>query len=1465
MLFSACEHTNDQSFGPNVLGCRGDFDFTIKFEQLFFSLTPAAIFILASLWRIYLLVSRPTIVGAPLLRLAKLAVLISYASLELSLLILVTLLSFGADSVDIISSILRLAAALCMVGLSYFDHSRSPRPSVLLSVYLFWTLLFDIAQVRTYWLASTTRPEVAYSAIFTAAFAMKVVMLLLEAQPKRKWVDWDSKDHSPEETSGIYSLGVYSWLNHLFLEGYNKVLGMQDLYPLDQTLAANRVSQRFTKILEQEKLKGNKINLIRVLVKTLAVPLVLPIAPRLAWIGFKFCQPLFIQSLTEHLEHPDALSKSNVSYGYIGASVFIYSCIAISVAFYGYFYHRNLFMLRACLVTAIYTKATDVRVAGEGENASLTLMSTDIERIMLGFRALHEVWADLLEVGLASWLLYNLLGVAFIAPIAILLVCTGGVSVMMQFMGAGQKAWMAGVQKRVGLTSGVIANMKNIKISGLTSPIARYIEKLRADELRASSTFRKMLLGCSTFAYIPMLLSPAVTFAVAHKSLGASQLFTSLSYLLLMTVPLNELFEALPMLVAALTCLHRIQEFLQSEARDDFRTISVARKNDLEKPPETQLDDVPAVTIKNGNFGWQSDKWVLNNIDIEVPRGSLTMVVGPIASGKSSLCQALLGEIPYHQGTVSIATNYPRLGYCDQTPFLSNSSIKDNIVGYSPFNAERYAEIIDATMLNVDFETLPQADRTNVGSNGITLSGGQKQRVSLARCLYLESDLLIMDDVFSGLDADTEDQVFQRVFGVNGILRRRRATVILCTHSVRHLPAAAHVIALGSSGNVIEQGSFEDLLANQSYVHSLGVKHSSTSQTPSENVESDDNTTEPQLNLLREVSTQAPIPEGNNDRARIAGDKSAYKVYMKSMGLPLAISLFVCGAAVGFFDNFQTIWLKYWSDAAVATNPPHPFGYYAGIYAAFEVSNLLSLLSLGILLYITVINRSGKSLHRDALKTLVHAPLSFFTKTDQGIVTNLFSQDLNLIDTELPSSLLSVIYTAFVALGQAAVVATSSPYLLISYPLLGGILYGIQKFYLRTSRQLRLLDLEAKSPLYTHFLDTAKGIVTLRAFGFTGEDQAKNAYLLDRSQRPAYLLTMIQQWLTFVLNVVVGIIAVLLTTLAVRLSSNSGFTGASLVTLMAFGGLLSSAVVFYTQLETSLGAISRLKSFDKTATSEDKPGEDIIPPEEWPQRGEINLEGVSASYGTEEPTETPTLALKNIQLNIRRGEKVAICGRTGSGKSSLIALLLKLLDPITSTSDRVHIDNTALHLVDRSTLRQRIIAIPQDTVFLPDGSTFLENLDPFHASSATDAQAVLEVSGLWPFVRERGGLEAGLLVNTLSQGQRQLFSLARAVLRRRIRARSLGFGGGGSEGGVLLLDEVSSSVDQETEKAMQEVIRGEFREYTVVAVSHRLDMIMDYDRVVVMDKGEIVEEGNPEELARRAGTRFGELWSLGGK
>ncbi|KAM0814101.1 hypothetical protein AB5N19_14103 [Seiridium cardinale] len=1447
-----------------------DFDFNVQFEQLFFSIIPSVLFIVTSLWRTLSQARKPTVANAPAFQLIKLGAIATYVGLELSLLILVAVGSFHVTTMFIVAAVLKLLSALFMITLSLVDHSKSPRPSVLLSSYLFLTLLLDAAQARTLFLSSNEKPEMTYSSLFSAAMALKAGILLLEAQRKSRWISWDEKEHSPEETSGIFSLGVFFWLNKMFLEGYRKVLTIKDLYPLDASMNGKLIYDEFSRNMDYAKMKGDKYGLVKVLARTLKVPLLLPVAPRLARLGFTFCQPFFIEKLLDHLSQPEI--DANVSYGFIGASILIYSGIAVSTALSGYFHHRMRTMARSILVTEIYIKATKARIGTGDDSAALTLMGADMERIKVGFKSLHDMWASIIQAILAAWMLYTRIGIAFVVPMGLVIVCFGGLAVLMRFTGDSQRFWMARVQKRVGLTATVISSMKNLKISGLSVPVGNFVQRLRVEELAAGIRLRRIFIIAAIFGYTPLMISPPLTFAFAQGTLNVSKIFTSLSYLLLLTNPLSEIIRNIPQLISGLACIGRIQTFLECETREDFRQVLTDMERDPEKTQggieaSSESDSNPAhpIVIKDGRFGWETGKFSLQNINTRVAKSSLTIVVGPIGSGKSTFCKALLGEIPFSEGSVILSTRIPHIGFCEQTAFLSNGSIKDNIVGFSQVDNVRYNEVIEAAALPFDFTTLPQGDRTNIGSDGITLSGGQKQRVALARALYLQSDLLVLDDVFSGLDVDTEEQVFRQVFGPDGLLRRRRTTVILCTHSVRHIRTADHIIALGRR-TIVEQGSFEQLMAGQGYVQRLGLNDSSDGDTPPERSTSQTRVQGTQPKLLHRTTTNTSSVAPVMNESRRFGDKTIYKHYFKSMGLFLAACCLFFATLWGFFTNFPTIWLTFWTDDIESGHPTHDSTYYAGIYGLLQVSAMISLFMLGVSLFIISVKRAGANLHQEALRTLIRAPLRFFTKTDTGVVTNLFSQDLNIIDTELPDATLNTLFCVAQAAGQAAIMLTSSPYLAISYPFLGALLYIVQRFYLRTSRQLRFLDLETKSPLYTHFLDTLKGVTTIRAFGFVAEDIQKNARLIDLSQRPAYLLLMIQSWLNFVLDLVVMFMAAILTTLAVLLHSKSGFAGASLVTLMSFGDTLSGIVTFYTALETSIGAIARLRTFNQDVKPEDREEEDILPPEEWPQTGVVELNGVSADYNAgDENADTPSLALRDIHLTIESGEKVAICGRTGSGKSSLIALLLKLLDPVADTAGNVIIDGTPLHRISRPALRQRIIAVPQEAVFLPDGSTFQANIDPSDGSTPEECQSVLEAVGFWSFVQERGGLDAGMSAGTLSAGQRQLMSLGRALLRRRIRARNLGMGGGGSEGGILLLDEVSSSVDHETERVMQDIIKAEFKNYTVIAVSHRLDMIMDFDRVVVMDTGEVVEIGNPMALAGKAETRFGDLVRAGVK
>ncbi|KAF4635233.1 hypothetical protein G7Y89_g2874 [Cudoniella acicularis] len=1475
MDFSGCLH--DKSLGPLIQGCRSDFKFTIKFEQIFFSIVPAAVFIALCLPRMVYLVRRPPVVDSTFLRCAKLVAISVYAALQLSLLVLGSVKAGKFGAFFVTSTALTFVSTLFMFGVSYLEHSRRRRPSILLIVFLSFTLLLDVAQAGTLWLASTRIDEIIFVRLFTFAITIKLVLILLESQRKSKWALWDTTRHSPKETSSLFDLGALVWLYRLFFIGYRKTLTLDDLLPLGRNMASEALQAKLADNFQLDHRLGQKHRLAKALAKSLAFPLLLPIGPRIAMAAFQFCQPFLINSLLDYLQQLKGGNSSNSANGLIGATILVYAGIATSGALYWYFQERAMYMARGALASAVYRKVINSKLSAGDDTAALTLMSADIERIIMGCLNLHEFWANAIQVVLSCWLLSLKLGAAAATPFVVIICCVICSAFLSKLNGPRQKAWMEKIQKRVGLTANVIGQMKYLKMSGLAAPVEKSIQNMRIDELKSASRFRTVMTIAAVIANIPLSISPIIAFAFASRTLNITTVFTSISYILLLATPLSMLFQMIPTFLAAFTCLGRIQEFLEKESRFDYRKSVPTCPSDNQGQNVGEKGDLaaisaPMIKISEGGFGWQADKLYLADSKLEIPSSQLTMVIGPVASGKSTLCKALLGEAPVAHGQIFMGHYSGRIGYCDQTPYLSNATIQENILGFAPFNRKRYNDVLEATMLKPDLDLLPLGNETKVGSNGITLSGGQKQRISIARALYLDSNLLIFDDILSGQDADTEEQIFRHVFSPSGLLRRRKTTVVLFTHAVRHLRSADKIVALGSNGSLVEQGTFQDLLANNKYVSSLGVEvlnnaHTEVSIKPTGAALS----TRPQPPRF---PTEKPVaPNDEEEQGRMMGDVKVYHHYFSRLPkTPLAAFIVLC-AGLGFFSNFPTIWLKIWSEDITSTNSQHSNTFYLGIYAIFQLSKLACILFTCLICYNILIRVSGARLHNEALSTVINAPLSFFTSTDIGILANLFSQDLNLIDGELPLAFVNFTQKCFICLAMAIVIATSSPFLVITYPFLAIVIYGIQKIYLRTSRQIRLLDLEAKSPLYTHFIDTINGVATFRAFGWVQEGIDLSNRLLDDSQRAAYFMAMIQRWLHFTLQLVVAALAATVVSLAVHLPSNSGFIGASLVTLMTFSTTLSALVRAYTNVETSLGAVSRLKTFSENVKPENLPGEGLAPPPEWPLSGGIQIKSVSASYRNIEHKSSRVstcsidsntanlqhLALKDLHLSIAPGEKVAICGRSGSGKSSIILLLLGLLDPLVSCSANITIDDTLLRRIDRSILRQRIIAVPQDPVFLPDGTSFRSNLDAFAMSTEVECRSVLETVGLWKFVDCQGGLMAGMFADTLSQGQKQLFSLARAVLRRRVRSQM------GSGGGILLLDEVSSSVDRDTDTAMHNIIRVEFKEYTIVMISHRLDIVMDFDTVVVMDEGRVVEKGQPRALVSKEESRFGELWRLGNK
>lgn len=411
-----------------------------------------------------------------------------------------------------------------------------------------------------------------------------------------------------------------------------------------------------------------------------------------------------------------------------------------------------------------------------------------------------------------------------------------------------------------------------------------------------------------------------------------------------------------------------------------------------------------------------------------------------------------------------------------------------------------------------------------------------------------------------------------------------------------------------------------------------------------------------------------------------------------------------------------------------------------------------------------------------------------------------------------------------------ALIASGAQYVAAIIPICAFAIYFLQKYYLRTSRQIRHLDLETKAPLYTHFVETLGGLATIRAFGWPSEFRQQNTKKLDVSQKPYYLMFCIQRWLTLVLDLFVAGIALVLVAFAVNMRSttSSGAIGLAMLNLLGFNQSLSRLINSWTALETSLGAINRIKDFVEHTPSEDRPAECQKIPAAWPATGSIKFENVTSAY-----SESGSVILDNVSFAIEAGQKIGICGRTGSGKSSLVSTLLRLLELRTGI---INIDGVDISTIPRQLLRSNIICLPQDPVLLPGTVRF--NIDPRGRTSDEAIMEALEQVRLWYRIVDRGGLDADMESLGLSHGERQLFCLCSAILRK-------------DTSSVLILDEATSNVDDETDMLMQRLIKEQFAPHTVLAVAHRLDSIVDSDMILVLGAGRVLEFAPPSDLLSR--------------
>ncbi|XP_047562923.1 ATP-binding cassette sub-family C member 3 isoform X2 [Lutra lutra] len=1397
-----------------------------------------------------------------------------------------------------------------------YDRLRGVQSSGVLIIFWFLCVVCAIVPFRSRILLAMAKGKILDPFRFTTFyiyFALVLFALILSCfreKPPFFSPRNVNPNPCPELSAGFLSRLCFWWFTKMAILGYRRPLEQQDLWSLKEedcsqnvvhglleawkklqkTAARHKTAASSGKRAsgEDEMLLGGRRrpqqpSFLWALLVTFRSSLLISICLKVAQDLLSFVNPQLLSILISFISNPTAPTW----WGFLVAGL-MFACSMMQTLILQQFYHfvfAKALKLRLAIIGVIYRKALLISNSAKRESPVgeiVNLMSTDAQRFMDLAPFLNLVVSVPLQIILAMYFLWQNLGPSILAGVALMVLLiplNGAVAMKMRAFQAEQMKFK---DSRIKLMSEILAGIKVLKLYAWEPSFLEKVEGIREDELRL---LRKSayLQAISTFTWVctPVLVT-LTTLGVyvsvdPNNVLDAEKAFVSVSLFNILKIPLNMLPQLISSLIQTSVSLKRIQHFL---SQDELDPQCVERKT---------ITPGYAVTIHNGTFTWAQDlPPTLHSLDIQVPKGALVAVVGPVGCGKSSLVSALLGEMEKLEGTVCVKGS---VAYVPQQAWIQNCTLQENVLFGRALDPKRYHRALEACALLADLEMLPGGDQTEIGEKGINLSGGQRQRVSLARAVYSEADLFLLDDPLSAVDSHVAKHIFDQVIGPEGVLAGK--TRVLVTHSISFLPQMDIIIVL-ADGQVSEVGSYPDLLGrNGSFANFLcnyapeedmeSLKKNS--RTALENTEDEEllliedtlsNHTdlidnepvlyEVQKQFMRQLSVMSsegegqgrPVPrrrlcsvekavqaaEAKARGALIQEEKAAMGTvklsvfwdYAKAMGLYTTVAicvLYLCQTAASIGAS---VWLSAWTNEAMVDSRQNNTSMRLGVYAALGVLQGILVILAAVTLTVGSVH-AARSLHQALLHNKMRSPQSFFDTTPSGRILNRFSKDIYVIDEVLAPTILMLLNSFYNSLATLVVIVASTPlFTVVTLPL--GVFYILmQRFYVATSRQLKRLESISRSPIYSHFSETVTGSSVIRAYGRSQDFQAISDAKVDANQRSCYAHLASNRWLgvqvEFVGNCVVFFAA--LFAVIGRNSLSPGLVGLSVSYALQITLTLNWMIRMMSDLEANIVAVERVKEYSKTETEAPWLVEGSRPPAGWPSKGEVEFRNYSVRYrpGLE-------LVLKNLSVRVRGGEKVGIVGRTGAGKSSMTLCLFRILE---AAEGEIRIDGLNVADIGLHDLRSQLTIIPQDPILF--SASLRTNLDPFGHYSEEDIWRALELSHLHTFVSSQpAGLEFQCSEGgeNLSVGQRQLVCLARALLRK---------------SRILVLDEATAAIDLETDDFIQAIIRTQFESCTVLTIAHRLNTIMDYTRVLVLDKGTIAEFDSPANLIAARGIFYG--------
>jgi ATP-binding cassette subfamily C (CFTR/MRP) protein 1 len=1264
----------------------------------------------------------------------------------------------------------------------------------------------------------------------------------------------------PEKRSNPLSKLTFSWFTEFVYRGQRNRLGREDLYRVPSVHESRQVGSRFISIWSREHAAEDpqrQFGLHRAIFLFARGPILisalLELVKMLASLSSPFLLGLFTISYSNYMGGSDERSTTwLLLVGYCTVICLTQMIASFSGNWAIWILVKSGLDVRTGLMSAIYDRSLNLSGL-EKKNYSIAratkMMSSDVLRIEIYWGFLHFFWTCPLQIILAFVFLYGMFGPAVLGGVAVIVVSLPVQAYLIYRMSRQRPKINEVADRRIRLLQEILAGIRVIKLYAWDSIFQDRMATIRLEELREIRSMRYISALITTMTLcLPVLSSVAtfycyIRFVDSNTKLTADMVFPALTFFGRIETPLIIIPIIASYTVDAMEALRRVGKFLRARPSTSIQEVMHSESLAVSLKGEFIWEDATQNPANKATEEAEAETEEVFKFDVEIEKGSLVAIVGSVGSGKTSFLSAINGELKNHSNLSRVQVD-GKIGYCPQQAWVRNCSVRENIVFDQPFDEERYRQVIEQCALENDFANFPHGDDTELGEKGISLSGGQKQRISLARMVYFNPDIALLDDPLSAVDAHVGSTLFFDCI-LEGLLKEK--TRILVTNQLHILPYVDHIIVL-NEGSVVERGTYQELLSKDTDFSDLLKKYSTEESDEEALTDSDsDTSSSDDEEAMALTASRAKLKAMNNanknnkthphEDVREGVSGKVYWAYASACG---GVVFLILASSCMFFTEFsrilRSLTLRDWTNENGIEFTSNAF-YYIQIYAGLAALQVLSAFS-NTVMFVWGGYRAAKVLHERALARIIRSPMSFFDSTPIGRILTRFSKDLDVVDSYVAEEFNSLIVT-FCVIGSSIILIGIINYRILAVIALPVALgYLLQSTFRAISRQLQRLNAQNFSPLMSHFSETFSGLTSIRAFGVQEAFFRKHHELVDVANRAPLMNSAMRRWVGVRSDLMGALLIWVLGLICLWLKVEPVYMGMLLSDTLNVAEYLDWCIKQFAETEMSLMAVERVNHY---ATKLEVEADEVVPynrpPPEWPQHGAISIEKLVVSYRPQLPP-----VLKGISLKISAGEHVAIVGRTGAGKTSIISSLFRLIEP---TSGSILIDGIDICGIGLKDLRSRLAIVPQEPALF--SGTLRFNLDPHGRYADDEIWLALERTSMREAAMDLLGHLDGEVQEcgqNFSIGQRQLLCLTRALLLR---------------SSIIVMDEATANIDLETDEQIQKSLRENFKTSTLITIAHRINTIIDYDRIIVMDAGEVAEVGTPEDLLARDDSIFADL------